>query len=707
MAYAAPLSAKFKYKNAQSFIMFNDGDEDLAPIKYELPDNPRHDTIEGYGLKPEDQFFEAYRPKFSRKLRELIARKDLTPSQKRKLMEADPAFYGSEIEFIQREWSRVENGFWFFNKGQATYITGVHYFYLVYWNLDVGHPDFRMRDREFFLFLEMCLGDPFSYGFNYPKLRREGATSKVSCYRYYVAMMQGNAHAGLQSKTDDDAEKVHLHHIIFAWRKMVFWFQPVFDGNLESKKTLNFFSPQAKNNPDFGSDSMDSWIDYESSAENAYDSQKLHVIHNDELGKCPDIDVGKRWQVQKPCLYQGTHKIGIAINTSTVEEMDRRGGRQFKSLCNGSHYQKRNPTTRQTATGLYNLFIPASEGLEGKDPVSGKPFIDKYGFDDKELAEKYLKALIKAYIDVGDIEKAIEVRRQNPLVWKDCWLRSAVDCHFDLSIIEDVLDRYRNGNPDVRVGNFIRQDGEADGLVVWEDDPQGRFTTSYLFDTPAQSNAQIIENGIRFPRNTSKFVAGGDTFKFKVTKGGRKSNGGGAVFWKLDFTVDAPNTPPDKLISERFICTYNYRPASKEIYAEDMLSMCVYYGCEMFPEINVTTIWDHFETRGYAGYLFYRRDHRGYNSATPGGTMTEKLKEDIFQAWQSHIRRNGLRERHPEILQECKDIEGPEYMTDYDLFTAGGCALIASKKSIFNPDLKQPEEVNSLDDYFWVEEYPS
>ena len=695
---------RWKYKQHDRHIIFNDGDEDLTPIKYELPDPPALESIEGYGLKPADQFFT--RPTFSRRLRDLMRRSDLAPSQKWKAMQADPIFYANEILFIQREWERIETGYWYFNNGRPTYITGVHYFYLVYWTMDIGHPYFKMRDREWFLFLEMVLRDPYCYGFNYPKLRREGATSKATCYRYYRAMMYSNSHVGLQSKTEDDAEKVHEHHMIFAWREMPFFFQPIFDGKLDSKQTVRFFTPQIKNNPDYGSEALKSWIDYESSVENAYDSQKLHALHNDEIGKLVGVDCNKRWAIQKPCLYQGTKKIGIALNTSTVEEMDNKGGKEFKKLCDGSHFQTKSPVTMQTKTGLYNLFIPATEGLEGEDPVTNKSFIDKYGFDDKNLAEKYLLARRQMFKDTGDIEGLIEEMRQNPIMWKECWLRSAKDCNFNLAIIEEVLDKYRHGNPDVRVGNFLRPMGQPDGIVYWEDDPLGRFKVSFLFDTASQSNAQIIDhNGVRWPRNTQRFVAGGDTFKFKVTKGGRKSNGGGAVFWKLDFTVDKVDTLPHELKSERFICTYDYRPDSKDVFAEDMLNMCVYYGCEMFPETNVTTIWDHFESRGYGGYLFYRVDSRNRVSVTPGAQMLEKLKEDIFQAYQSHIQRSGLRERHPELMQQCKDIEGPEYMTDYDLFTAGGLALVGSKKSIFNPDFSSPDKESDLDDYFQFQEY--
>ncbi len=62
-------------------------------------------------------------------------------------------YYNPELqEYRNQEWDRRLNGFWFYNNGKPTYITGLHYFYLVHWKIDVGYPDFRVTDLEFFYF---------------------------------------------------------------------------------------------------------------------------------------------------------------------------------------------------------------------------------------------------------------------------------------------------------------------------------------------------------------------------------------------------------------------------------------------------------------------------------------------------------------------------------------------------------------------------
>ena len=56
----------------------------------------------------------------------------------------------SKSKFIEQEFTRREQGVWFYNNGEPTYITGAHYYYLNWGKIDIGYPDYRDRDRRFF-----------------------------------------------------------------------------------------------------------------------------------------------------------------------------------------------------------------------------------------------------------------------------------------------------------------------------------------------------------------------------------------------------------------------------------------------------------------------------------------------------------------------------------------------------------------------------
>ena len=77
-------------------------------------------------------------------------------------------------DYIDEEFKRREDGFWFTNNGKPTYITGTHYMYLQWSKIDVGAPDFREANRLFFLFWEACKADKRCYGMCYLKNRRSG-----------------------------------------------------------------------------------------------------------------------------------------------------------------------------------------------------------------------------------------------------------------------------------------------------------------------------------------------------------------------------------------------------------------------------------------------------------------------------------------------------------------------------------------------------
>lgn len=83
-------------------------------------------------------------------------------------------------EFIQDCWKFRLGGFWFSNNGEATYITGRHWYYLSCYNLDGGLPTYRDIDKEFFYFWEYCANDPKCFGMVEVTKRRNGKCFKIN-----------------------------------------------------------------------------------------------------------------------------------------------------------------------------------------------------------------------------------------------------------------------------------------------------------------------------------------------------------------------------------------------------------------------------------------------------------------------------------------------------------------------------------------------
>ena len=95
--------------------------------------------------------------------------------------EAPPHFKSEWVDYIESEFDKREQGYWFKNNGAPTYITGTHYMYLQWTKIDVGNPDFREANRIFYLFWEACKADKRSFGMCYLKIRRSGFSFMSSC----------------------------------------------------------------------------------------------------------------------------------------------------------------------------------------------------------------------------------------------------------------------------------------------------------------------------------------------------------------------------------------------------------------------------------------------------------------------------------------------------------------------------------------------
>ena len=131
-----------------------------------LPEQPPIEQIDGFDLpKTEQKWRRKELPSFFNKVEydkehNLILTKD-------------------QEEYARKEVQRCKRGFWFFNNGVPTYITGKNYFYLQWWKLeDDIYADYRDTDRRYFLFLDYWEKRESCIGVVRAKKRREGATSQ-------------------------------------------------------------------------------------------------------------------------------------------------------------------------------------------------------------------------------------------------------------------------------------------------------------------------------------------------------------------------------------------------------------------------------------------------------------------------------------------------------------------------------------------------
>ena len=139
-------------------------------------------------------------------------------------------FKNKYIDYIEDEFKKREQGFWFYNKDVSTYITGTHYMYLQWSKIDVGNPDFREANRLFYIFWEACKADTRCYGMCYLKNRRSGFSFMASGETVNLATISSDARLGILSKSGPDAKKMFTDKVVPISVNYPFFFKPIQDG---------------------------------------------------------------------------------------------------------------------------------------------------------------------------------------------------------------------------------------------------------------------------------------------------------------------------------------------------------------------------------------------------------------------------------------------------------------------------------------------
>ena len=147
-------------------------------------------------------------------------------------------------------------------------------------------------------------------------------------------------------------------------------------------------------------------------------------------------------------------------------------------------------------------------------------------------------------------------------------------------------------------GSFSWKDGIKDSKVVWTPNDRGRFIVSWIPNVNLQNN-YYIKNGRRHPGNEHIGAFGCDSYDISGTVGGIGSNGAlhGLTKFNMD---DAP--------SNEFFLEYIARPQTAEIFFEDVLMACVFYGMPILVENNKPRLLYHLKNRGYRPFSMNRPD---------------------------------------------------------------------------------------------------
>lgn len=610
------------------------------------------------------------------------------------------------VDYIEGEFDRRDHGFFFMNNGVKTYITGSHYMYLQWTKIDVGLPDYREANRIYFIFWEACKADNRSFGMVYLKIRRSGFSFMGSNELSNTGTLAKDARLGILSKTGNDAKTMFTNKVVPIISNYPFFFKPIQDGMDKPKTELAFRVPAAKitkknmyESADSDIRGLDTTIDWKNTADNSYDGEKLLLLVHDESGKWikPD-NILNNWRVTKTCLRLGSKIIGKCMMGSTPNALEK-GGANFKKLYEESNVSTRN-ANGQTKSGMYSLYIPMEWNFEG--------YIDRYGMPVFRKPEKPVLGIDGQMISNGaidywenevaslksDADALNEFYRQFSRTESHAFRDESKSSIFNLTKIYQQID-YNDSLIKDRVltrGSFSWLNGEKDTKVIWTPDPRGRFNVSWIPERNLQ-NAIINKNGMKYPGNDHIGAFGCDPYDISGTVGGGGSNG--SLHGLTKFNMD--NAP-----SNHFFLEYIARPQTAEIFFEEVLMACVFYGMPILVENNKPRLLYHFKNRGYRGFSMNRPD-KHYNNLSKtekelGGipNSSEDVKQSHASAIESYIEKYvGL---DLEGTYRDSDEMGSMYFTrtinewsrfdinnrtKFDAAISSGLAIMANQKNVY------------------------
>jgi hypothetical protein len=378
---------------------------------------------------------------------------------------------------------------------------------------------------------------------------------------------------------------------------------------------------------------------------------------------------------------------------STSNSLDK-GGDNFKKLYNDSDVTQRN-ANGQTRSGLYSLFIPMEWNYEG--------YIDSYGLPVFDTPEKPVQGPQGDEIDLGVIEywdneveglkqdqdALNEFYRQFPRTTKHAFRDESKESLFNLTKIYEQIDFNEDLKNSINItkGNFMWRDGIQDSQVLFIPNKNGRFLITWVPPVNMQ-NAVITKGGIKYPLNENLGAFGCDPYDISGTVDKRGSKGSLHGLTKFSMT----DTPPN-----HFFLEYIARPQTAEIFFEDVLMACVFYGMPILAENNKPRLLYHFKRRGYRGFSMNRPDRkRNKLSITEkelGGipNSSEDIKQAHAAAIESYIEDFvGLKETGYGDVYFQRTLEdwakfNINNRTKHDASISSGLALMACNKHRYAP----------------------
>jgi hypothetical protein len=435
----------------------------------------------------------------------------------------------SEIDWIWREEERLANGVHFLNNGELTYVNGQHYEFLTYYknSFDVEYWD---EHRKYFYFLEFSHKFPNAWGDFTIKARRAGVTQIHNSDTIRTARNNFSRFCGLMSTDLEKVKSVQFKPIRNALMAYPKQFRPLIKsaGGKLPERQIEFLNEKIDDEKLF----LGGWIKPLATSPTAFDGEKLHKLKVDEVLKFMGVNPMTIITPQlKAMKLQHTGQIIGKCSMFSTMGIDDKAMKyaidEGRKLWEGSNYEELNENG-WTTSGFLRYFMSCYDIME----------IDKYGFPNRELAEKKQEATLNQIIEkFGDGSKEhIRELRENPRTINDVFNSPKLGTTFNRSGRVSARKIYVFSTPPKQrgylTGKFME---DVNGKIYFNtsDEYKNYGWKLNLTNIPVPNNVKFTNTGYKLPRNPEG-VVGYDPVKLEETISDKISEAAILIYKKFD-----------------------------------------------------------------------------------------------------------------------------------------------------------------------------
>lgn len=560
----------------------------------------------------------------------------------------------------QREMDRRVNGVYFRNGNELTYLTGDHWFTLMWCKTKRpdrkgDYFDYREYQRDFFYEIKYTNRSQIFTGCMWSKAKKTGITNLMWCYYLNKSTMTKNINLGMMSIDQDKAAKTFVDHFMYSYNGLPLALKPDFKSKSEAEGRIVFGrrynNKTSKRSLD--ADELNTTVMCVASTLNAFDVDVFTDVWYDEFPKLKQ-DFGAIYRSNMGATKIQDFIVGRQWFTSYTPEQSGVSFSEGKKLYFDSELRTLTPISEgKTKSGLICDHIPAFR--------SWATSFNKHGKCNEAEAKAKIQMELDALADRP--HEYLKKRREYANTKKDAW--SAADAE---SIIDPIrLAELKMDLDELQRSTRVFEEGSLEWVnPLWEvgkkdKRPKGVFDRvrfvpltedeikkgrkgkmrRYEKFAPQYEN-YALQHGRDMYGNLNRpqvfLDCGGiDPTDFRDLANAED----GSMIGMYDIIVhnEAINTAQRRIATKIIRSEYYDRPDNPEEAYQDIVKWIIYHGCLVIVEANNGYVATRLEAEGLGHYMLFK-DENGLFSLYDGKEITLEGKEKKLK----HIKneKNGI-----------------------------------------------------------------